>query len=173
MLFRQGVWPALLSVVASKGHFQLSTVPQVAVQTRDIAWPLVVSQACNINTDNSCHMTTNPDMASGHSMGSNVTTASGGGTGHSDQHVPRQEHSPQISTGQPRPWTNGLAFGGNSDHRHQQKPSWTQTWALMAAQTTDTKSCKISVGLTKPSVVVEIAEAEICAQRKKEICVST
>jgi hypothetical protein len=43
----------------------------------------------------------------------------------------------------------------------------------MAAQTTDTKSCKISVGLTKPSVVVEIAEAEICAQRKKEICVST
>lgn len=45
--------------------------------------------------------------------------------------------------------------------------------ASMAAQTTDTKSCKISVGLTKPSVVVEIAEAEICAQRKKEICVST
>lgn len=84
-------------------------------------WSLLVTWASDINTDPDCDMTTNPDMASGHSMGPNVTTASGGGTGHSDQHVLQQEFDLQSST-----WflvaaqTTDIcrAFDGHSGHGH-------------------------------------------------------
>lgn len=78
-------------------------MPQVAVQTRDIAWPLVVSQACNINTDNSCHMTTNPDMAPSVPIAStcylvaaqtvDILLAFGGNSSHRHRH--RHRHRPQ------------------------------------------------------------------------------
>lgn len=79
-------------------------MPQVAVQTRDIAWPLVVSQACNINTDTNCHMTTHPDMAPGVPIAStcylvaaqtiDILLAFGGKSSHRRRHRPQlqQEH---------------------------------------------------------------------------------
>ena len=84
----------------------------------------MVTQASEINKDPGCDRTTDLELVPNHG----VTMASGISMAFIHQHGHK---------GQPRPWTNGLAFGGNSDHRHQQKPSWTQTWALMAAQTTD------------------------------------
>lgn len=75
----------------------------MTVQTRGIAWPLVVSQACDINTDTSCHRTTNPDMAPGSSMGSDVPIAS-------TCYMVAAQTIDIL-----------LAFGGNSRHRHRHR----------------------------------------------------
>lgn len=42
---------------------QISTWSLVAIQIRDTAWPWVVTQATDIDTDPSCSRTTDPDMA--------------------------------------------------------------------------------------------------------------
>lgn len=68
-----------------------------------------------------CGRPSDPDVALGGSTGLNITVASGGSTGHSDQHVLQQEFDLQSST-----WflvaaqTTDIcrAFDGHSGHRH-------------------------------------------------------
>lgn len=63
---------------------------------RTSAWPLVLTQASDINTDPGCKRTPDPDMATHGSISLDVIMASGGSSGHLDQHILPWQHSPQT-----------------------------------------------------------------------------
>ena len=74
--------PGCSSAYGHQRDFRLQHGPQISV------WPSVVSRATGINTDPSCSLISDPDMALGGSMDSDIPMASGGSAGHIHQHVP-------------------------------------------------------------------------------------
>lgn len=91
-----------MASVSSMAHrhpcgFSLQYRPQTS------KWPLVVTQAVDINTGLNYSRTSDPDMVLGVSMDPDITTALWDGTGFSQQHGPRW----QLSLHQKhRPWTS-------------------------------------------------------------------
>lgn len=67
-----------------------STWLQMAAQTTDITWPLLVTWTLDINTDPSCTRALDPDMAL--SKNQDITIDSGGIIGHSCQEGPIGGH---------------------------------------------------------------------------------
>lgn len=103
---RRGAGPTLPSVVTDKGWVP----PQHSASgsSLDICMAFGGNTGLEFLGDPRCHRITDPDMTPS-SLEPDVPMASGGSTGHPDQHVSSQQHCPQTSTWSlwlPRPWTS-------------------------------------------------------------------